>query len=73
MWIEGTIGAYTYSAKVYGRGSVFGIDGGRISKLSIRKSGKIVYNYDRGLDFDNLDTEGRSVYDEILAKYKEEV
>ncbi|NLT08415.1 MAG: hypothetical protein GXY08_02805, partial [Ruminococcus sp.] len=28
----------------------YGIDGGRISKLTLKISGEVVYNYDRGLD-----------------------
>jgi len=58
MWQEGTILTPTkegksvvhYQAKVYGKGSAFGIDGGRISKLTLREKGKIIYNYDRGED-----------------------
>ena len=58
MWQEGTILAPTkegktvvhYQAKVYREGSAFGIDGGRISKLTLREKGKVIYNYDRGED-----------------------
>ena len=59
MWHEGTIGVpkgdgkYTvvhYSVKAYDEGSQYGIDGGRISKLTLKISGEVVYNYDRGLD-----------------------
>ena len=59
MWKEGTIGipkkegGYTvvhYWAKVYEKKSRYGIDGGRISKLTLKIKGETVYNYDRGLD-----------------------
>ncbi len=59
MWQEGTIGipkkdgGYTvvhYWAKVYDTGSRYGIDGGRISKLTLKADGKVIYNYDRGED-----------------------
>nr|WP_295093333.1 hypothetical protein [Ruminococcus sp.] len=59
MWKEGTIGVpkkgggYTvvhYWAKVYKKKSRYGIDGGRISKAMLKIKGKVVYNYDRGLD-----------------------
>ena len=59
MWHEGTIGVpkgdgkYTvvhYWVKAYDEGSQYGIDGGRISKLTLKISGEVVYNYDRGLD-----------------------
>ncbi|WP_028515224.1 DUF7678 domain-containing protein [Ruminococcus flavefaciens] len=59
MWKEGTIGipkkegGYTvvhYCAKVYKKKSRYGIDGGRISKATLKINGKVVYNFDRGLD-----------------------
>ena len=60
MWREGTIGVMgedgKYTAVHYwykhfdDPSEAFGIDGGRISKLMLKQDGKIVYNYDRGLD-----------------------
>ncbi len=59
MWKEGTIGipkkegGYTvvhYWAKVYKKKSRYGIDGGRISKLTLKVKGEVIYNYDRGED-----------------------
>jgi hypothetical protein len=41
--------------KQYEEGSPFGIDGGRISKLMLKRNGEIVYNYDRGLDVAPVD------------------
>jgi len=69
MWKNGTINGYAYYAKCYETGSQYGINNGRISKLDIRKDGKMLYNYDRGLDFDNLDAEGKEAYEQILAKH----
>ena len=70
MWSKGTINGYSYCVKSYEEGSRFGINGdGRISKLEIRKDGKILYNYDRGLDFDNLDPDGTVIYRQILEQY----
>jgi hypothetical protein len=44
---------YTYWAKVYDEGSIYGIDEGRISKLEVRDSAdRIVINYDRGWDLE---------------------
>ena len=51
MWKNGVIGKYRWEAKIYKTGSHFGIGGGRISKLSIRRGKKCVFNYDRGFDF----------------------
>ena len=48
MWTEGTMDGYEYWVKHYEVGSSYGIDEGRISKLSIRKNGVELYGYDRG-------------------------
>ncbi len=76
MWSKGTISCpktgeiYSYCCKHFEEGSHFGIGGnGRISKLEIRKDGKILYNYDRGLDYDGLDESGRAVYESLLQKF----
>lgn len=59
MWREGTIGipaggdkyiACHYWIKRYDTGSMYGINGGRISKLTIRTDNGTVCNYDRGWD-----------------------
>ena len=61
LWKEGSIGIPLkdggnkiahYWAKVYDEGSEFGIDEGRISKLTIKIDGKTVVNYDRGWDIE---------------------
>ena len=54
MWKEGSIkvgnSIFHYWIKVYDVGSVYGINGGRISKLMLKCDGKIVCSYDRGWD-----------------------
>lgn len=60
MWNEGNVKIpngsdmemvdASYCIKVFDKGSKFGINGGRISKLSIKINGKITANYDRGWD-----------------------
>ena len=54
MWAEGTIliggKGYRYWVKHYARRSQYGINGGKISKLMLKRNGKIVCNYDRGWD-----------------------
>lgn len=61
MWKEGTIGIpkkdgsrkiVHYWIKVYEEGSQFGINGGRISKLSLKMDGECIANYDRGWDLE---------------------
>jgi len=77
MWHEGIISCpetgnkYKYWAKVYDSGSEFGINGDRVSKLTIRKLGgnTDLYNWDRGLDIDCANAEVRTVLNIILAKY----
>lgn len=54
MWKEGSIRVYGdifhYWMKQYSKGSQYGINGGRISKLMLKRNGEVVYNYDRGED-----------------------
>ena len=77
MWSEGIIevpetgGKYKYWVKHYEVGSPFGIEGGRVSKLTIRKVGEPqdLFNYDRGLDIDCQNDEVRTVLNIILEKY----
>ncbi len=76
MWSEGIIacpetgGKYKYWVKHFEEGSQFGIDGGRISKLTIRKFGEScdLCNYDRGWDVEP-EGEVKAVYAIILDKY----
>ena len=57
------------SAKVYDEPSeVYGIDGGKISKLEIRIGNEIIANYDRGWDI-NVPEEARPLYESLLATF----
>lgn len=63
-WITVEIAGRRVEAKVYDNPSMFGINDGRVSKLAIMKTAvhdpnadyfeQCDYNYDRGLDFDDL-------------------
>jgi len=63
-WITAVICGRWVQAKVYDLPSDYGINEGRVSKCAIGKTAKrnpgenffdqIDFNYDRGLDFDNL-------------------
>ena len=63
LWHEGCIGVTVdgetkiakYFCKAYDEGSEFGIDDGRISKLSIYIDNALVVNYDRGWDIEPAD------------------
>ena len=54
MWKEGSIrvnhSIFHYWIKVYETGSEWGIDGGKISTMTLKRNGEIVVNYDRGWD-----------------------
>jgi len=71
LWREGVIDGFRYCAKVYDRPSRFGINDGRVSKLTITRNGnnwdQATFNYDRGLDFDFGPA---SVVEKILNLYK---
>ncbi len=69
MWSTGKMDGYEFYVKHYDEGSEFGIGSGKISKLSIRKDGTELYNFDRGLDFDRLDEDGKATYAKILERY----
>ena len=59
MWKEGSIliggKGYRYWVKQFDEGSQYGIDGGRISKLTLKRKDQIVCNYDRGWDIRPVD------------------
>ena len=73
MWKEGAIliggKGYRYWVKHYEEGSQFGIDGGRISKLMIKRGGEIVCNYDRGWDVEPVDDNTRVALEILLYDY----
>ena len=62
--VHGSI--FHYWFKQYDEGSEFGIDGGRISKLMLKRNGEIVCNYDRGWDVQPVDEDTQLAY-EILV------
>lgn len=49
-WVNGTVGEYTFEAKLFDDPSSFGIGNGRVSKLSIYHTTDCIVNYDRGWD-----------------------
>ena len=70
MWKEGSLKVYSssfhYWIKVYPVGRQFGIEGGKISKLMLKRDGKVVCNYDRGWDIKPVDADTQMAY-EILV------
>ncbi|WP_201751247.1 MULTISPECIES: hypothetical protein [unclassified Neglectibacter] len=76
-WFKGTIGKYSYSAKVYDTPSRFGINHGRVSKLAIYDEDKrrregweaaCIVNYDRGWDVRPKDKEAKDVLKSLLPE-----
>jgi len=76
MWSEDIIACpstdcmYRYWVKHHDEGSLFGIEGGKISKLTIRKNNenRDLCNYDRGWDVEP-ENEVITIYSIILHKY----
>ena len=72
-WQEGALRVYDdnyhYWVKVYETGSKYGIDGGRVSKLTIKRGGETVANYDRGWDIEPEDEPTRLAYMILLENY----
>lgn len=79
MWHEGVIGIPSedgnyskihYWVKSYDEPSkTFGIDGGRISKLSLKQNDEFVANYDRGWDKRPATPEAEAAYAILLKEY----
>ena len=72
-WQEGALRVYDdnyhYWVKVYETGSKYGIDGGRVSKLTIKRGSETVANYDRGWDIEPVDEGAKLAMEIILHQY----
>ena len=70
MWREGSLkihdSIFHYWMKQYDEGSQFGIEGGRISKLTLKRNGTIVCNYDRGWDIEPADPDTQLALEILL-------
>lgn len=51
-WVNGKCENYDFEAKLFDEGSEFGINEGRVSKLTISDNGNWIVNYDRGWDIE---------------------
>lgn len=74
MWATGSMTVngivIHYCVKHYEEPSkVYGIDGGRVSKLSLKQNDRIVTNYDRGWDVKPMTKEAEIALNILLAKY----
>ncbi len=69
-WVKGFMEGYDYEVLVFPKGSQYGINKGRISKLYIRnKDKKTVAEYERGWTFKPNDAEGQRILKKVLALY----
>ena len=70
MWKERSLKVHNsdfhYWMKQYDEGSEFGIDGGRISKLTLKRNGAVVANYDRGWDVESADPDTQLALELLL-------
>ena len=70
LWHEGSLRVcgvnLHYWMKQYPEGSEFGINGGRISKLMIKRGDEIVCNYDRGWDVVPIGLVAQSAFEILM-------
>lgn len=70
MWREGSVKVHSsifhYWMKQFDEGSEWGIEGGRISKLTIKCDGMVVANYGRGWDIKPTDPDAQLAMEIIL-------
>jgi len=71
MWSEGYISVKDticlYWVKHFEEPSEYGIEGGRISKLTIKVGDQVTANYDRGWDIEPEDEATKSAYKTLVA------
>ena len=70
MWKEGSLkvhdSIFHFWMKQYEEGSEFGIEGGRISKLRLKRGDSVVANYDRGWDVEPADPDTKLAVEILL-------
>ena len=73
MWSEGSLkvrnSIFHYWVKHFDETSEYGINKGRVSKLTLKRNGEIVYNFDRGLDVEAVDEETKLALAILLKEY----
>lgn len=73
LWHEGSLkvngSIFRYWVKQYDEGSIYGIDEGRISKLTMKRDGKEVLSYDRGWDIEPEDDDTKLALEILLHEY----
>ena len=57
---------YKVTFKQFDEGSIYGINGGRLSKLTINLGKEMLANYDRGWDIEPADEDTKAVLEILL-------
>ena len=73
-WVTGVVndGEYSFESKLFDEGSIYGINNGRVSKLSISNGARwtgfdtCFVNYDRGWDIEPKTDIEKTIYREVL-------
>ena len=60
---------FHYWVKHYEEPSIYGYEEGRASKISLRRNGKTVFNFDRGMDIPPEDEETETALAILLKQY----
>ena len=72
MWKEGNLkvnnSVFHYWMKVYEEGSQFGINGGKVSKMMLKRNGEIVCSYDRGWETEPADADTKLALETLLSE-----
>ena len=69
MWKNGTIDGCEYWIKVYDEPSIHGIDQGKVSKLTVKRDGHEIINFDRGWDQMPQTQEDQAILEKLLKMY----
>ena len=70
MWSKGEFKGYGFEVKHYDEPSEeYGYKGSRMSKIEIRRNGKVTFRYDRGLDIEAQDKGTLKVIDYLMTVF----
>lgn len=66
-WVKGQVAEFHFNAKLFDEPSEWGINDGRVSKLSIWEDGEeAIVNFDRGWDIEPLTARHKMVFEAAL-------
>lgn len=70
-WVTGKVGLYQFQAVVFGEGSIYGINNGRVSKLFIQKQEQPVVVYDRKWEKNPTEKTDQACYLQLLSSLEQ--